>query len=83
MKAILQQQESITNQEILLRRKSGEMFPALFSAGVIHLENEPCLLAVAADITMLKQAEKALERLAEIGELAKSINDDFNGIECL
>ncbi|MBW4518697.1 MAG: AAA family ATPase [Scytolyngbya sp. HA4215-MV1] len=73
VKQRLQQQGSITNLETRLRRKSGEIFPALFSAEVIHLENEPCLLAVAADITMLKQAEKALERLAEIGELAAMI----------
>jgi histidine kinase len=69
----LQQQGSVTNLETQLRRKSGEIFPALFSAEVIRLEDEPCLLAVAADITMLKQAEKALARLAEIGELAAMI----------
>jgi PAS domain S-box-containing protein len=69
----LHQQGTISNLEIHLRRKSGETFPALFSAEMIHLEDEPCLLAVAADITMLKQAEKALERLAEVGELAAMI----------
>ncbi len=69
----LQQQGTVTNLEIRLRRKSGEIFPALFAAEMIHLEDEPCLLAVAADITMLKQAEKALARLAEIGELAAMI----------
>jgi PAS domain S-box-containing protein len=73
IKQLLQQQGSISNLEIRLRRKSGEIFPALFSAEVIHLEDEPCLLSVATDITMLKQAEKALERLAEIGELAAMI----------
>jgi histidine kinase len=70
---LLHQQGTVSNLEIHLRRKSGETFPALFSAEVIHLEDEPCLLAVAADITMLKQAEKALERLAEVGELAAMI----------
>jgi PAS domain S-box-containing protein len=69
----LQQQGTVTHLETWLRRNSGEIFPALFSAEVIHLEDQPCLLAVAADITMLKQAEKALERLAEIGELAAMI----------
>jgi PAS domain S-box-containing protein len=73
MKQQIQHQETITNLEIKLRRKSGEIFPALFSAKLIYLENEPCLLAIAADITMLKQAEKALARLAEIGELAAMI----------
>lgn len=73
IKQLLQQQGAVANLEIKLRRKSGELFPALFSAEVIHLEEEPCLLTVAADITKLKQAEKALERLAEIGELAAMI----------
>jgi histidine kinase len=73
IKQRLQRQETVTNLELKLRRKSGELFPVLFSAEMIHLEDEPCLLAVAADITMLKQAEKALERLAEIGELAAMI----------
>jgi PAS domain S-box-containing protein len=69
----LQLQGKVTNLEIELRRKSGEVFPALFSAEAIQLEDEPCILSVAADITMLKQAEKALARLAEIGELAATI----------
>jgi PAS domain S-box-containing protein len=69
----LQSQDKVTNQEIELRRKSGEIFPALFSAEAIQLEDEPCILSVAADITLLKQAEKALARLAEIGELAATI----------
>jgi PAS domain S-box-containing protein len=73
IKQLLQQHGSVTNLEISLCRKSGEIFPALFSAQVIQLEDEPCLLAVATDITRLKQAEKALERLAEIGELAAMI----------
>ncbi|MCC3576099.1 MAG: GAF domain-containing protein [Microcoleus sp. PH2017_40_RAT_O_B] len=69
----LQQQGTVSNLEISFRRKSGEIFPTLFSAEAIYLEDEPCLLAVAADITLLKQAEKALARLAEIGELAATI----------
>jgi two-component system, sporulation sensor kinase A len=73
IKQQLQSQGKVTNREIELRRKSGEIFPALFSAEVIQLEDESCILSVAADITMLKQAEKALARLAEIGELAATI----------
>jgi PAS domain S-box-containing protein len=73
IKQQLQSQGTVTNREIELRRKSGEIFPALFSAEAIQLEDETCLLSVAADITLLKQAEKALARLAEIGELAATI----------
>ncbi len=73
IKQQLQSQGTVTNREIELRRKSGEIFPVLFSAEAIQLEDEPCILSVAADITLLKQAEKALARLAEIGELAATI----------
>jgi two-component system, sporulation sensor kinase A len=73
IKQQLQSQGKVTNREIEFRRKSGEIFPALFSAEAIQLEDESCILSVAADITMLKQAEKALARLAEIGELAATI----------
>jgi PAS domain S-box-containing protein len=73
LKHQLQQHGSVNNLEVTLRRRSGERFPSLFSSEVIHLEEEPCLLSVATDITPLKQAEKALERLAEIGELAAMI----------
>lgn len=69
----LQDRGTVSNLEVWLRRKSGEIFPALLSAEAIYLENESCLLAVAADITLLKQAEKAVLRLAEIGELAATI----------
>ncbi len=69
----LQERGTVSNLEVWLRRKSGEIFPALLSAEAIDLEGESCLLAVASDITLLKQAEKAVLRLAEIGELAATI----------
>jgi two-component system, sporulation sensor kinase A len=69
----LQDRVTVSNLEVWLRRKSGEVFPALLSAEAIDLEGESCLLAVASDITLLKQAEKAVLRLAEIGELAATI----------
>ncbi len=49
------------------------MFRGLFSAAIIRLGDEPYLLTIITDITPLKQAEKALARLAEIGELAANI----------
>ncbi|WP_373544352.1 nitrogen regulation protein NR(II) [Chamaesiphon sp.] len=69
----LQELGTVSNLEVWLRRKSGEIFPALLSAEAIDLEGESCLLAVASDITLLKQAEQAVLRLAEIGELAATI----------
>ncbi|MBW4620460.1 MAG: PAS domain S-box protein [Cyanosarcina radialis HA8281-LM2] len=69
----IEERGAVSNLEFLFRKKSGEVFPGLLSAEVIQLEEEPCLLAVTTDITALKQAEKMLERLAEIGELAATI----------
>lgn len=69
----LQTQGTASNLEVELRRKSGEKFLALVSGELIDLAGEPCLLGVTTDITVLKQAAKALERLAEIGELASMI----------
>lgn len=73
LKQQIQVQGKVANLEIEFRKKSGEVFLGLFSAEVIYLENAACLLAVVADITLIKQASKALERLAEIGELASMI----------
>ncbi|WP_225931238.1 two-component system sensor histidine kinase NtrB [Leptolyngbya sp. 7M] len=57
----------------LFRNKQGEPRAILFSAELINLNGEECLLSVANDITERRQTEKALERLAEIGELAAMI----------
>lgn len=69
----LQQHNAVSNLEIEFRKKSGETFLGLVSAERVNVGDEPCLLGVTTDITMLKQASKALERLAEIGELAAMI----------
>lgn len=73
MMQLLQEQETVSNLEIEFCQKSGAILQGLLSAEIIDLEDKPCLLAVMTDITALKQAEKALERLAEIGELASMI----------
>jgi PAS domain S-box-containing protein len=73
LKQSMRQEGRIANLEVELRKKSGEVFLGLMSAEVIQLEDEPCLLAVTTDITLLKAANKALEKLAEIGELASTI----------
>jgi signal transduction histidine kinase len=73
LKQRLQKRGKATNVEVEFRKKSGEIFPGLLSAEVIQLEDELCLLAVTTDLTLIKQATKALEQLAEIGELASMI----------
>jgi signal transduction histidine kinase len=73
MMQLIQEKKAISNLEVDLCKKTGNCFTGLLSAEIIDLENEPCLLAVTTDITTLKQAEKALSRLAEVGELASMI----------
>ncbi|GAB4371647.1 MAG: hypothetical protein Kow00121_13310 [Elainellaceae cyanobacterium] len=70
---LLQAQGTVSNVEVELQRKSGDRFLGLVSAEIIDLEDEPCLLGITTDITVLKQATRALERLAEIGELSSMI----------
>jgi len=70
---MLQQKGTFSQAEFQFQRKSKEIFPGLYAAEIFYLETVPCLLSTITDITALKQAEKALERLAEIGELAAMI----------
>lgn len=73
IKELLQVQGNISNCELEFCRKSGARFIGLFSAEIIELRDDTCLLTAIIDITPLKQAELALARLAEIGELAAII----------
>ncbi|MBD1940638.1 response regulator [Microcoleus sp. FACHB-68] len=59
-----QQHGAVTNQEIEFRTKAGAIHVGLFSAEVINLGGEQCLLTITRDITERKQAEQAL-RMSE------------------
>ena len=56
----LQAHGRVENLEIRLRRKSGEVFPALMFITPIVLRNTPCLIAMMMDITERKRAEEQL-----------------------
>ncbi|MDJ0701901.1 MAG: PAS domain S-box protein [Leptolyngbyaceae cyanobacterium MO_188.B28] len=55
------------------RRKDGSKFPVEVRIGLLKFAERQLVLALARDISERKQAEKALARLAEIGELAAMI----------
>jgi len=57
----------------LHRRKDGSTFPVEVQVGLFEFGDRRLILALARDITERKQAEAALARLAEIGELTAMI----------
>jgi PAS domain S-box-containing protein len=50
----------ITGREVRLRTKSGQLMNALYSVEVIKINDEPCALAAAEDITERLRIERAL-----------------------
>ncbi len=51
---------TVSGEEFGFRRKNGEIITGLFSARIISLNNEPCILSSVNDISDRKRAEKAL-----------------------
>lgn len=69
-------EEFVRNYETRILSKTGEMMIVLLSGVIIDWKGEPCILAVANDITELRryQMEVArLDRLNLIGEMSASI----------
>jgi len=64
MLQMLKENGAIHGEEFEFRVKSGETRTWLFSAEKISVNNEPCLIVMALDITDRKIAEKALENEA-------------------
>ena len=85
---ILQERGAVNEFEIEHLIKSGDIRTALFSAEIIKLGDEQCLIASVKDITDRKQAEereKQLQqelnlasRLASVGQLAAGIAHEIN-----
>ena len=65
--SILRQGTPVTGREFLFRRKNGEVLTGLFTAQMIQLSHEPCILSSIDDISKRKQTEWALkERFKEL-----------------
>jgi PAS domain S-box-containing protein len=57
----LKEHGRVINEEVHLHKKSGEVTISLFSADIINIGGEPCMISVATDITERKQAEEKLK----------------------
>jgi PAS domain S-box-containing protein len=55
---------NVVGREFLFRRKDGVIMTGLFSAQIILLNNEPCILSSISDITERKDAEERLRQSA-------------------
>jgi PAS domain S-box-containing protein len=60
--ALLEKKGEVRNFEATFRRKDGRIIPGQISARLIHLHNEPHVLAVSRDISELKKAERARKK---------------------
>ena len=56
--ALLRKQGELINHEARFRHKSGRLFDSLFSASIVELNGEPCMLSITRDITDLKRNER-------------------------
>jgi two-component system, cell cycle sensor histidine kinase and response regulator CckA len=58
----LEERGAVSNREVRLHSKSGEVRHVVYSAEVLELGGERCVLAAGEDITARKQTEEALRR---------------------
>jgi len=83
----LMQGREINGAEFQFRKKSGEPVTGLFSAGIIMVNNQKCILSSIGDITGRKQAEDRLsktldelqEKNAELERFTYTISHDLKG----
>jgi PAS domain S-box-containing protein len=87
---ILEAQGKVKDFDVKYRVKDGSVFDTLLSAQPLRFENEDCLVAIAKNITFLKQTEREKSKLETqlqqarkmeaLGTLSGGIAHDFNNL---
>jgi two-component system, cell cycle sensor histidine kinase and response regulator CckA len=70
-------------EDVRFRTKSGRILQVRMSAEIIHLQNEPCLLGLARDVTeqnLLEEQFRQAQKMEAVGRLAGGIAHDFNNL---
>ncbi|HTY74581.1 MAG TPA: PAS domain S-box protein, partial [Candidatus Nanoarchaeia archaeon] len=59
---LLKSEGTVANQELLFKRKNGEVFPVVFSASLLHMNYRTLVLIASKDISKRKSCEEALKQ---------------------
>jgi len=76
-RALLLQLRSLRNIELYGRSRHGERVPLSYSADIIELDGEPCILAVIHDLRQDKQAARELAEAHEAALAASRAKSEF------
>jgi PAS domain S-box-containing protein len=78
----LKSEGKVSNEELLYKRKNGEIFPALISASLMQLNNEQYVMVTARDTLIERKLEIALKKSEQNYRLLfSSIDEGFCVIE--
>ena len=74
---------SAREEDVKFRTKSGKILQVRMSAEIVQLQNEPCLLGLARDVTqqnLLEEQFRQAQKMEAVGRLAGGVAHDFNNL---